>query len=47
MNDLDLALALADAADHLTLDSFYNRDFTVETKPDMTPVTTVDRAVEE
>lgn len=47
MKDLDLAIALADAADHLTLDAFYNRDFTVETKPDMTPVTTVDRAVEE
>lgn len=46
MNDLDVALALADAADQLTLRAFNARDFTVETKPDLTPVTTVDRAVE-
>lgn len=46
MNDLDLALALADAADRLTLPAFFARDFTVETKPDMTPVTTVDKKVE-
>ncbi len=44
--DLDLALRLADAADEIALASFRSRDLVVETKPDRTPVTEADRAVE-
>ncbi len=44
--DLDLALRLADAADTIALASFRSRDLVVETKPDRTPVTEADRAVE-
>lgn len=44
--DLAYALELADAADALTLPRFHARDFAVETKPDLTPVTDTDRAVE-
>jgi histidinol-phosphatase len=44
--DLDLALRLADAADAIALARFRARDLVVETKPDRTPVTEADRAVE-
>ena len=44
--DLDLALRLADAADTLAMSRFRARDLVVETKPDKTPVTEADRAVE-
>ena len=44
--DLTLALELADAADRITLRRFRARDLVVETKPDLTPVTEADRAVE-
>ena len=44
--DLDLALRLADAADEIALSRFRARDLVVETKPDRTPVTEADRAVE-
>jgi histidinol-phosphatase len=44
--DLDLALRLADTADTISLASFRSRDLVVETKPDRTPVTEADRAVE-
>jgi histidinol-phosphatase len=44
--DLDLALRLADTADAISLASFRARDLVVETKPDRTPVTEADRAVE-
>ena len=44
--DLDLALRLADTADELALSRFRARDLVVETKPDATPVTEADRAVE-
>ena len=44
--DLDLALRLADAADAISLERFRARDLLVETKPDRTPVTEADRAVE-
>jgi histidinol-phosphatase len=44
--DLDLALRLADAADQIALSRFRSRDLVVETKPDRTPVTEADRAVE-
>lgn len=46
-SDLELALALADAADALTMARFRASDLVVETKPDTTPVTEVDHAVEE
>jgi histidinol-phosphatase len=46
-DDLALALALADAADAITLDRFRASDLLVETKPDLTPVTEADRAVEQ
>jgi len=44
--DLRYALELADAADALTLPRFRATDLRVETKPDLTPVTDADRAVE-
>ena len=44
--DLDLALRLADAADTIAMSRFRARDLVVETKPDKTPVTEADRAVE-
>ena len=44
--DLRYALELADAADALTLQRFRATDLRVETKPDLTPVTDADRAVE-
>lgn len=46
-DDLALALELADAADALTLDRFESADLKVEAKPDMTPVSDADLAVEE
>ena len=45
--DLDLAMELADAADELTLRHFRSAELLVDTKPDLTPVTEADRAVEE
>src|SRR5205823_11205530 len=44
--DLRYALELADAADALTLPRFRATDLRVETKPDLTPVTDADHAVE-
>jgi histidinol-phosphatase len=44
--DLALALELADIADRLTIDRFRSADLRVETKPDLTPVSDADRAVE-
>jgi histidinol-phosphatase len=44
--DLSFALALADDADARTTPRFRSRDLHVETKPDLTPVTDADRAVE-
>ena len=44
--DLAFALALADLADQVSLPRFEALDFHVETKPDLTPVTEVDREVE-
>lgn len=44
--DLEFALRLADAADQLSLRRFHDTDLHVENKPDMTPVTDADRAVE-
>lgn len=44
--DLVLAFRLADVADEIALSRFRARDLVVETKPDQTPVTEADRAVE-
>ncbi len=44
--DVALALTLADRADALTVDRFGAQDLRVDTKPDLTPVTDADRAVE-
>jgi histidinol-phosphatase len=46
LDDLQLALALADVADAITLDRYRAEDLVVETKPDLTPVTEADRGVE-
>lgn len=46
-DDLTLALELADVADELTLARFRAEDLVVDTKPDLTPVSEADRAVEQ
>jgi histidinol-phosphatase len=45
-HDLTLALTLADRADVLTRTRFGALDLSIDTKPDLTPVTDADRAVE-
>ena len=45
--DLELALSLVDIADTITLERFLADDLAIETKPDLTPVTEADRAVEQ
>jgi histidinol-phosphatase len=45
--DLELALALADDADAISVARFGATDLVVESKPDLTPVSDADRAVEE
>ncbi|MER3389490.1 MAG: histidinol-phosphatase [Microcella sp.] len=45
-DDLALALRLADAADEISLPRFRALDLVVSTKPDRTPVTDADQAVE-
>ncbi|MHB1571908.1 MAG: inositol monophosphatase family protein [Solirubrobacteraceae bacterium] len=45
-SDLELALELADAADLITRARFRAHDLVVETKPDLTPVSEADKAVE-
>src|SRR6266550_1491575 len=45
--DLPFALALADLADTITVERFQAEDLVVETKPDLSPVTEADRAVEQ
>jgi histidinol-phosphatase len=46
-DDLSLALSLADAADAISIDRFRALDLVVTSKPDRTPVTDADRAVEQ
>jgi histidinol-phosphatase len=46
-DDLRFAHVLADAADDITIRRFRALDLQVQTKPDLTPVTDADRAVEE
>ncbi|MDP9121546.1 MAG: histidinol-phosphatase, partial [Acidobacteriota bacterium] len=45
--DLTLAHELADVADAITLSRFRAEDLVVETKPDLTPVSEADHAVEQ
>ena len=45
--DLELALALADIADPISLGRFQSLDLRVDTKPDRSPVTDADRSVEQ
>lgn len=44
--DLELALSLADRADEISLARYQAHDLQVETKPDLTPVSDADKAVE-
>ena len=44
--DLNLALRLADAADAISRERFLAQDLVVEAKPDRTPVTDADKAIE-
>ena len=46
-DDLRFAHVLADAADDITMRRFRARDLSVQSKPDMTPVTDADLAAEE
>jgi histidinol-phosphatase len=46
-DDLTLALELADVADAITLERFRSADLAIETKPDLSPVTEADKAVEQ
>jgi histidinol-phosphatase len=46
-DDLALALELAEVADAITMARFRAEDLVVETKPDLTPVSEADRAVEQ
>ena len=45
-DDLRLALALADAADAITMHHFQSATLSVRTKSDRTPVSEADEAVE-
>jgi histidinol-phosphatase len=44
--DLSLALRLADAADALSTSKYQSSELIIETKPDLTPVTDVDKGIE-
>jgi len=45
-SDLELALRLADIADEISLKRYQALDLVIETKPDLSPVTDADKAVE-
>ena len=45
-SDLELALKMANIADQLAMSRYQALDLNIETKPDFTPVTEADRAVE-
>jgi histidinol-phosphatase len=47
LTDLDLARSLAEIADRISLSRFRARDLQFDTKPDLTPVSDADRAVEQ
>ena len=46
LSDVELLKVLADASDEISIDRFHAQDLQIETKPDATPVTDADRAVE-
>lgn len=46
LSDVELLKVLADASDEISFDRFHAQDLQIETKPDATPVTDADRAVE-
>ena len=46
MGDVELLKLLADLSDEISFDRFHAQDLQIETKPDTTPVTDADRAVE-
>jgi len=45
-SDLELAIRLADIADQISLKRYQALDLVIETKPDSSPVTDADKAVE-
>jgi histidinol-phosphatase len=45
-SDIELMKRLADLSDEISLDRYSAQDLKIETKPDLTPVTDADRAVE-
>jgi len=45
-SDVELLKRLADLSDSISIDRFHAQDLIIETKPDTTPVTDADRAVE-
>lgn len=47
LTDLELALKLADIADEISMARYQSLDLVVETKPDLTPVSDADKAVED
>ena len=46
-DDLSLALSIAEEADRVSMERFRAQDLEISTKPDRTPVTDADRAVED
>jgi histidinol-phosphatase len=46
LSDVELLKVLADASDEISIERFHAQDLQRETKPDATPVTDADRAVE-
>ena len=47
LGDIELIKELAHASDEISFDRFQAQDLQIETKPDATPVTDADRAVEQ
>jgi len=47
LSDIELLKNLAEISDAISFDRFQSQDLQIETKPDLTPVTDADRAVEE
>ena len=45
-DDLSLALELADVADGISMERFRAHDLKIDAKPDLSPVTEADRAIE-
>ena len=45
-DDLALAIELADVADRISMERFRAHDLKIDSKPDLSPVTEADRAIE-